>query len=229
MKKNQVMITALAIMIAIAGYLNFAGNKMSAKNKDAVAHLEMSENAKAYIACHIELDRSLEYMMAELEAKGTLEDTVIVLTTDHYPYGLTNKQYNEFFDANRDEAFGIYKNCFILWAAGMEEPIEIDTPCCTVDILPTLLNLFDMPYDSRLLMGRDVLDPASFHVAILHNKSFITDKVMFNAETGKVTYLVDPDTLSPQYVDAVKNIVNNEFAMSALILNNDYYRVVFGK
>lgn len=29
MKRNQVMITALAIMIAIAGYLNFAGNKIS--------------------------------------------------------------------------------------------------------------------------------------------------------------------------------------------------------
>lgn len=29
MKRNQIMITALAIMIAIAGYLNFAGNKIS--------------------------------------------------------------------------------------------------------------------------------------------------------------------------------------------------------
>ena len=29
MKRNQIMITALAVMIAIAGYLNFAGNKIS--------------------------------------------------------------------------------------------------------------------------------------------------------------------------------------------------------
>ena len=28
MKRNQIMITALALMIAIAGYLNFAGNQM---------------------------------------------------------------------------------------------------------------------------------------------------------------------------------------------------------
>ena len=28
-KKNQIMITALAIMIAVAGYLNFAGGKIS--------------------------------------------------------------------------------------------------------------------------------------------------------------------------------------------------------
>ena len=28
-KKNQVMITALALMIAVAGYLNFAGNRIT--------------------------------------------------------------------------------------------------------------------------------------------------------------------------------------------------------
>lgn len=204
-------------------------NPMAKKNKDLVAHLPYSEAAKAYLACHIELDRAMDHLMAQLEAAGTLDDTVIVMTTDHYPYGLTNKQYNELTDSYCDEAFGIYKNSFILWASGMEEQIVIDTPCCTVDILPTLLNLFDLPYDSRLLMGRDVLDPSSFHVAILHNKSFITDKVMFNAETGKVTYLVDENTVSPKYVETVNSIVTNEFAMSALILKNDYYRVVFGK
>ena len=28
LKRNQIMITALAVMIAVAGYLNFAGNKL---------------------------------------------------------------------------------------------------------------------------------------------------------------------------------------------------------
>ena len=41
---------------------NFGGNAMSFKNKDAVAGLEMSENGQAYIACHIELDKALEYL-----------------------------------------------------------------------------------------------------------------------------------------------------------------------
>ena len=204
-------------------------NPMAKKNQALVADLSYSEAAKAYLACHIELDRAMEHLMAQLEAAGTLDDTVIVMTSDHYPYGLTNKQYNELTDYYCDEAFGIYKSSFIIWSADIEEPIDVDTPCCTVDILPTLLNLFDLEYDSRLLMGRDVLDPSSFHVAILHNKSYITDKVMFNAETGKVTYLVDPDTVSPLYIDTVNSIVTNEFAMSKLILDRDYYRIVFGK
>ena len=111
----------------------------------------------------------------------------------------------------------------------MEDPIEIDPPCCTVDILPTLLNLFGFEYDSRLLIGRDVLDPGAFHVAILHNGSFITDKVIYNSTKNKVTYLVDESLVHPSYVDAVNQIIQNELSVSTQILNYDYYRIVFGK
>ena len=53
MKRNQIMITALAIMIAIAGYLNFAGSKISEdvvtadntnmEGEDVTALLDISE------------------------------------------------------------------------------------------------------------------------------------------------------------------------------------------
>lgn len=208
---------------------NFEVNPIAKRNQEAVAHLPYSETVKAYIACNLELEKAMANLMEQLEAAGELEDTVIVMTTDHYPYGLTNKQYNELTTEKRNESFGIYQNAFICWSYGMEDPIEIDTPCCTVDILPTLLNLFGFEYDSRLLMGKDVLDPSSFHVAILHNGSFITDKVMFNATNGKTTYLVDQSTVSPLYVETVNKIVQNEFSLSTLILNNDYYRAVFKK
>ena len=110
----------------------------------------------------------------------------------------------------------------------MEEPIDIDTPCCTVDILPTLLNLFGFEYDSRLLAGKDVLDPTARHVAILHNGSFITEDLMFDSSTGKVTYLVPEDQVAEDYVERMNQLVENEFVASAHILNYDYYRIVLG-
>ena len=125
-----------------------------------------------------------------------------------------------------DRNFDIYRNAFICWSAGMETPIEVDTPCCTVDILPTLLNLFGFHYDSRLLVGQDVLDSSIEHIAILHNGSFITDKVRFNSANGKVHYLVDEASVPAGYVDAVIQIVQNRFTVSTAILNNDYYRIV---
>ena len=61
LKKNQVMITALAIMIAIAGYLNFAGSQM--KDETLVVTDEViSDDEMAAL-----LDLSEEDIMSELK------------------------------------------------------------------------------------------------------------------------------------------------------------------
>lgn len=207
---------------------DFGNNPMCAINEEYVQHLEYSEKVKAYIACHLELERGMAYLMEKLEEAGQLENTVIVMTTDHYPYGLTVKEYSELAGYEVDPDFGIYENAFICWSYGMEEPLEIDTPCCSVDILPTLLNLFGFEYDSRLLAGRDVLDPEACHVAILHNGSFITEEMMFNSSTGEIIYLVPEETVSEDYVDVMNQLIQNEFTASTAILNYDYYRIVLG-
>ena len=62
LKKNQVMITALAIMIAIAGYLNFAGNKM--KDETLVVTDEtMTEEEMTAL-----LDLSEEDILSDIES-----------------------------------------------------------------------------------------------------------------------------------------------------------------
>ncbi len=206
---------------------DFTENPMCWTNKEATDHLDYSETVRAYIACHLELEKAMAYLMEQLEAAGRLEDVVIVMTSDHYPYGLKSKYYNELAGEKKDTAFGIYENAFICWAADMEDPIVVDTPCCTVDIVPTLLNLFGFEYDSRLLIGQDVLDPNALHIATLYNGSFITDRVMFDSNTGKVTYLVDESQVPQGYVDAINQIVQTRFTISKAILDYDYYRVVF--
>ena len=87
-----------------AYYMTFSGhyqynwdNAMSAKNRDAVKDLPYSEPVKAYIACNLELENALTYLMDRLEQAGVADKTCIVLTNDHYPYGLTEDEYNELF------------------------------------------------------------------------------------------------------------------------------------
>ena len=109
----------------------------------------------------------------------------------------------------------------------METPVVVDTPCCTMDILPTLLNLFGYDYDSRLIAGTDVLDPNSFHIAILYNKSYITDTVKYSFNKGKATWLVDSSTVPNGYIDACNAYVKNRFEISLQIIQNDYYRVFY--
>lgn len=203
---------------------------MAYENREIVDKLNCSGNVKTYIAVNLELENMLTEILAALEDAGCLDNTVIVLTNDHYPYGLTDKEFKELatlMDKKIEATYGIYQNSFICYNAGMKEPVTVDAPCCTVDILPTLLNLFGVEYDSRLLAGTDVLDANSFHVAMLYNQSFITDKLKYNTADGKVKYLVDKSTVSEEYVDACINYVKNKFEISLQIINNDYYKIIY--
>jgi phosphoglycerol transferase MdoB-like AlkP superfamily enzyme len=107
------------------------------------------------------------------------------------------------------------------------QPVTIDKPCSSLDILPTLSNLLGIEYDSRLLMGRDIFSNSEPLVTFL-NKSFITDKGNYNAATKKFTP-VDGAKVEEDYVKKISAIVNSKFYYSAKILETDYYSKVLFK
>ena len=213
--------------LTVSGHMNytFAGNSMSYKNKNLVKDLPYSSEVKAYIACQIELDRALYELIERLTHKGIIDKTVIALSADHYPYGWDKENLDELAGYELDPNFEVYKNHFILWNSSMKKPIVVDKPASSLDILPTLSNLFGLTYDSRLLMGQDILSDAE-PLVILGNRSFITDKVMFNSNTGEVINLTNQEIPS-DYVRNINNIIKNKFNVSKSILNNDYYRYIF--
>ena len=218
-----------------AYYMTFSGhyqynwdNAMSAKNHDAVKDLPYSEPVKAYIACNLELENALTYLMQRLAQAGVADKTCIVLTNDHYPYGLTEDEYNELAGREMDLTFEKYRNSFICYVPGLSENIVVDEYCSTADILPTLLNLFGVDYDSRLLAGTDVLS-SGVHIAVLSDKSFLTKAFRYDAGTETVIPADESITISDEQLEAYRLYVDNKFQMSSNIVNSDYYAHVFGK
>ena len=203
-------------------------NAMSAKNRDAVKDLPYSEPVKAYIACNLELEYALEYLMQRLEEAGVADKTCIALTNDHYPYGLTEAEYNELAGQTLDTTFEKYRNSFICYVPGLSENIVVDEYCSTADILPTLLNLFGVDYDSRLLAGTDVLS-SGLHVAVLSDKSFLTKTFRYDAGTETVVPADENTTVSDELAEAYRLYVDSRFQLSGNILNSDYYAHVFSK
>ena len=215
--------------MTISGHLeyNFGGNNMAYKNKSLVENTNYSTAIKAYIASQKELDSALETLLVKLEQKGILDDTVIVLSADHYPYGLTLNQIKEVMDIN-DDKFDIHKNNLIIWNSKMEKSIKVDKYAESLDILPTILNLFGVNFDSRLLMGRDILSSNEDGLVILNDRSWITDKGKYNAATKKLTPFTDEE-LEENYVDKINTIVYNKYVISKNILETNYYKYVFNK
>lgn len=210
--------------MTVSGHHNykFGFNTICDKNKSVVKYLDMAAPAKAYIATHVELDRALQHLIESLEAAGKLEKTVICITTDHYPYGLTDSEYSDMLGHSlRYGGLERYQSNLILWNSEMDT-ITIDKPCCQVDVLPTLLNLFGFTYDSRLYSGTDILSD-SYGLAMTSNQSFITDKIIYNSRTEKV-YILDENWQMPEgYLDAYIQIVKNRFSIASNILNYDIY------
>ena len=217
-----------------AYYMTFSGhykydssNELVAKNWKQAIDLPFSRKARSYISCNLELEYALAYLMERLEEAGVADKTAIVLAGDHFPYGLEDEEYEELVGYELD-SFSKYKSTLIFWVGGMEENIVVDEYCCNVDILPTILNLWGFEYDSRMLAGTDVFSDST-HAAVLVNKSFLTDKVWFNANTGETRYLVDESEIPAGYVEAMNRMINNRFTISSDILSKGYFNFVFDK
>lgn len=149
---------------------------------------------------------------------------MIALSADHYPYGLEKDKIDELAGHKVEENFELYKNQFILWSGSIKKPIFIDKPCSSLDIMPTLSNLFGLSYDSRLFMGKDILSDSP-PLVIFSNRSFITDKVMYNSKTKEIIKLSEEE-LPEDYISTMNKIVNNKFLISESILDEDYYSYI---
>lgn len=213
--------------LTVSGHLTYTleSNAMSARHWNAVKDLPYSEEVRCYLASQIELELAMESLLDQLEEAGKLDDTVIVLSADHYPYGLTDEQYSELLGHQVDPVFEIFKNTLILWSGDMEgTSVKVDKYCSSLDVMPTLSNLFGLDYDSRLIMGSDILsseDP----LVIFANYSFIDQEGYYNSVLDQFTRWDgrEPDL---EEVERMVTEVQNRVAYSATILDCDYYRLV---
>ncbi len=221
----------------------------AAKNRD------YTNATLSYFAANLEFERAMEYLLDELEKAGILEDTVIVMTGDHYPYSLSDDYdideetgdvsyhgveenlINLFgFDPETEQDYS--HNSLVIWTPSMDgsNSVHIKEPVCSVDILPTLLNLFGLEYDSRLLVGRDVMAENADPLVIFLNYNWLTDRGYFNAETREYTPnpgcsydgAGDPEFASDEkYVEYINSIVKNKMIFSQNVPLIDYYNILF--
>ena len=210
--------------MTVSGHLqyNFSGNYIAAKNRSLVEALPYSNNVKAYLACNIELDKAMEKLIQELEKKGITEDTLIAISPDHYPYGLKLNEISELANTEIKTEVELDKGIFLLWSKGME-PVEIDKVCSSLDIIPTLSNLMGLEYDSRLLMGRDILSDSE-PLVVFSDRSWITDKAFFNVKTGEASSLNGENT--DAYIEEIEKKVKDKFKYSVMILETNYYNIL---
>lgn len=226
--------------LTISGHMPYANNRIVQPYLEQVRALPYSQTTQNYMATVMEVDRALELLLQKLEEAGKLDKTLIIATGDHIPYsnaGVLEELSGRTFGSSKDlEAlnesaidFDVYKNTLILWSASMEEPVQVDKPCCQVDILPTVSNLLGLEYDSRMLSGRDILSDSE-GLVIFTSRSWRSDRGFYNRYTQTfipaegVTMTQEEQN---QYVSTMKKLVEYKLACTPMIVENDFYNLLF--
>ena len=220
--------------MTLSGHSKYTeGHAMAMRNLEYVEHLDISERLKYYYAANMEIEFGLTSIINMLDEAGILDDTVIVVAPDHFPYGLDDDGYighlpyvAELYGYEPQNYLERDENGLIIWCREMEdwEPIVVDTPVSSLDILPTLSNLFGLEWDSRLLPGRDVFsdaEPLVFNFCY----DWKTDRGTYIVSENKFTP-VKGTTIPPGYVDRMNDIVKSKMDYCWNIMHYDYYRHV---
>ncbi len=229
-------------------YETFVGNSMAAKHRSHVTSVIGNDYKNQLCVSYIASEYEVELMVKELydrcEQLGILEDTVFVMAPDHFPYSLSpddaanKKALAEMYGISENDIYNnyeLYKAPLVIWSGSMTKPVKVDKVCSAIDILPTVLNLFGLEYDSRILAGHDILDPDAEGIVPMNflnsQYHFITDYGFFNISTKKFTlfegYTISDPSMLNAYLDPKRDYMYNMRQYVPYILDGDLYRKIF--
>lgn len=172
----------------------------------------------SFYAAQRTLEQGLYTLIEQLELAGELENTVIALYGDHYPYGLTETAQKKVF-GDLEEEYMIYKTPFIIWTPGMEG-VQVDKVTSTYDILPTLANLFGLDLNGELIIGTDGLSDQP-GLVIFEDSSWLTDQAYYDSTRREVTRI--DESISDQKIRQINEQVIETLNIGQAILDMDYF------
>ncbi|HAX03147.1 MAG: hypothetical protein A2Y45_06910 [Tenericutes bacterium GWC2_34_14] len=165
--KDKILPTDTKFMSFI---ITFAGHSPYTEEHD-VAHTHIDfvnsiypnddPSINYYRATQVELDHMIGNLFSSLEDKNILDDTVILLSGDHYPYTMPQEVYQSFTGITENHLK--QRGNLYLWSSDVT-PITIDTLTSSYDILPTLNALFDLGGDPTFYVGNDAFIEADRYV-----------------------------------------------------------------
>ncbi len=170
-----------------------------------------------YLSKSVELDLSIQYLIENLES---MDNTALIFYSDHTPFRISVGDVY----ANRTNPYpGKYKDTtpMMIYSHDIEHRV-IETVSGTIDLAPTIANLFDLNYDPRLYMGTDIFSNES-PITVFQSGSWRDDKGSFNATTSTFTPYDESDTYTPEALERLNKKVKDKLIVSSQTYLNGYY------
>lgn len=197
-------------------------SELGNKYLDLFKDTNYNTSLKRYMSKLKEFDNAIGTLLNGLEEQGKLDDTVIVLYADHYPYGLTTSTLNSYFDYDVTEGYEVDRTPFIIYSTQMQAEKHSEYTSY-MNITPTIANLFDLDYDPRLYAGKDILSDTYENRVIFADGSWKDSVAFYNAATGKITYSEPNTTYTAEEIKQINTVIKNRIAMSNLAIKTNYF------
>lgn len=164
-------------------------------------------------------DNAIGVLIDGLEKKGILDDTVIIMYGDHYPYGLTTDDINTVLKYDINVGYEADRVPFVIYNSEIESK-QFDQYTSYLNILPTVANLFGLDYDPRFYMGTDIFSKNFDNRVVFADGSWRDSHVFYDASLGKINYYDDYKYSVDQLKEINKEIeYKQQFSKNAIIFN----------
>ena len=166
------------------------------------------------------LDNSLGIMLDKLTESDLLKDTVIVMLSDHYPYGLNNKSVKEMIDYDLND-YEVDRTPFVIYNSE-STPKEFTEYTFYLNLVPTLANLLGLEYDPRLYMGKDLLSDDYESRVVFADGSWKNELAYYNSSTSNIKYYTEFE-YTPEEIKDINALISAEIDMSSRAVKVNYF------
>lgn len=212
-------------MITVTAHTPYIySSKMGNKHLEMFEDTEFPTTVKRYLSKVKEDDLAMESLLTQLEESGKLDDTVIVIFGDHYPYGLSDKDYQVIAPWDTSIHQEVDRTPFIIYNSEAT-PRKIEKYTTPLDYTPTILNMLGIEYDPRLYMGHDIFSKYS-DFAVFPDNSWQSSIGFYNATKG-VFYPSEGSSYNDEDIIEVNNEVEAMRSMSGLAIKKNYFKYLF--
>lgn len=168
------------------------------------------ESIKYYIASQMETEAMVGELFNYLSSNGLLENTVIVLTNDHYPYALDKDDYENY--KNIEEDFYKNKGVMYIWAEKIDH-IEVSKLSSSFDFLPTMLNMFGLDGNYSNYVGNDIFSNDYDPIVYFKDYTIFDGDALYDLSNEKAPS--NPNIIA---------IASNNYDLSRKLLSTNYFK-----
>ncbi len=169
----------LSFIISYTGHAPYTINGIAVdlfteSEKEAMKKGIIDEGLTALSAQLRETDNFFAMMLNEMEKRNLIDNTVIIGFTDHYAYGFPSKEML-YKDRGTDDPNFLNHTPFFIWSKGLT-PQEINKVSTTIDIYPTIINLFGLKKENMIYMGTDIFSDKHRGIVFFDNGWYTGNK-----------------------------------------------------